>query len=186
MILQSCFLFLSWNHVLGFPSDTLDIYEFGTRQHAFGGLQWDTTHNTWNHPKPYPEPVNETKAAIFQYLTPYSLPSKPFPVSGYSICWNMNVRVFGVGQTVMMRLFHNENTEWSESDSDYWHQLNFAPNRGTLILRASMVTDKDKGNIWSGGLGVGNYSTEDNALLRWTSICMANDFQRCWTRYFIG
>ena len=71
-------------------------------------------------------------------------------------------------------------------NGDYWHQLNFAPNRGTLIMVASMMSDRSKNNIWSGGLGVGNYTTEDNSLLRWTAICIANDFENCRTRYFIG
>ena len=163
-------------------NEDLTIYEFGSRQQAFGGLRWDS----WTDLHPKPDPVNETKASVFQYLTPDPIPSDPFPVKGYSICWNMNVRVFGMSQTILMRVFHNENTEWSVSAGDYWHQLNFAPNRGTLILRASMLSDKAKSNIWSGGLGVGNYTTDDNSLLRWTSICMANDFEKCWTRYFIG
>jgi hypothetical protein len=169
-----------------FPSD-LKIYEFGSKEHAYGGLRWDYT---FNHPKPYPEPVNETMASLFQYLTPDPLPDVPFPKNQYTLCWNMNVRVFGHSQTIIMRLFHNENNEWSSAEGgvngDYWVQLNFAPNRGTLIMTASMLSDKTKNNIWSGGLGVGNYTTEDNALMRWTSICIANDFQNCWTRYYIG
>ena len=174
-------LFLIFN-VNCFPSD-LTVYEFGSREHAFGGLRWD---DSFNHPKPYAEPVNDTIASLFQYITPDPMPSKPFPTNEYSICWNMNVKVFGRHQTILMRLFHDENTEWSEDEGDYWHQLNYAPNRGTLIMRASMLTDKSKKNVWSGGLGVGNYTTEDNAMLRWTSICIANDFQNCLTRYFIG
>ena len=100
---------LTLSGVICFPSD-LTIYEFGTKEHAFGGLRWD---NLFNHPRPYAEPVNETLASLFQYLTPSPIPNKPFSTSQYSICWNMNVRVFGFHQTVMMRLFHNENTEWS-------------------------------------------------------------------------
>ena len=174
------------NAVFCFPSD-LTIYEFGTRDHAYGGLRWDST---WNHPKPYKEPVNKTMATLFQYLKPQPLPIDPFPTSAYTICWNMNVRVFGHHQTIIMRLFHDENTEWSSAtgnvNGDYWHQLNFADNRGTLIMTASMLSDKTKNNIWSGCLGVGNFTREDNALLRWQSLCIANDFENCWTRYFIG
>ena len=169
-----------------FPSD-LTVYEFGSRDHAFGGLRWDST---FNHPKPYPEPVNETMASLFQYLTPVTMPSEPFPINQFTVCWNMNVRVFGHSQTIFMRLFHEENTEWSHSNGgtngDFWVSLNFSPNRGTLIMRASMFTDKTKVGLWSGGLGVGNYTTEDNPLIRWGSLCMANDFQECWTRYYIG
>ena len=148
-----------------FP-DELTIYEFGSKEHA-GGVMWDST---MNHPKPYPKPENETMASLFQYLTPVTLPSKPFPTSQHTVCWNMNVRVFGHkiynDQIRIMRLFHNENTEWSHSktvtNGDYWLQLNQSANRGTLIMTASMISDKarDK-HIWSGGLG--NYTT-DGAL----------------------
>ena len=169
-----------------FPPN-LDIYEFGSRDHSHGGLHWQ---DTTRHPKPYQEPTNETIASLFQYLTPTSLPDQPFPVNQFTICWNMNVRVWSpFHQTTLMRLFHDENVEWSSTGSapnngDYWMQLNFAPNRGTLIMTASMRTDKSKSNIWSGGLG--NYTTDDNPLTRWGSICIANDFQRCSTRYVIG
>ena len=89
-----------------------------------------------------------------------------------------------------MRLFHNQNTEWSnigpdgDIDGDYWVQLNFAPNRGTLIMTGSMLSDKTKNAIWSGGLG--NFTTDDNPQLRWGSFCIANDFKNCRTRYYIG
>ena len=53
-------------------------------------------------------------------------------------------------------------------------------------MTAAMLTDKTKNNIWSGGLGVGNYTTADNPLLRWSSLCIANDFKKCWTKYYIG
>ena len=164
-----------------FPPD-LTIYEFGSKEHSFGGLKWD---DTFNHPTPY-----ESLASLFQYLTPDPMPTTPFPTSGYTICWNMNVRVFNQEQTRLIRFFHNENTEWSapagDGNGDFWHQINFCPARGTLIMKASMMDDKTKTNMWSGGLGVGNFSTTDNALLRWTSICMANDLQKCWSRFFIG
>ena len=166
-----------------FPSD-LTIYEFGSREHAYGGLRWD---NTLNHPKPYAEPVKDTMASLFQYLTPETMPSDPFPMNQYTLCWNINVRVFGWHQTIIMRLFHNEN-EWSSAEGnhngEYWVELNFAPNRGTLIMNANMVSDKSKSNIWSGGMG--NYTTVDNPLMRWSSLCIANDFQKCWTIYYIG
>ena len=176
-----------------FPPD-LTIYEFGSKEHSFGGLKWD---DIFNHPRPYGEPVSDTMASLFQYLTPDPMPSTPFPTNAYTICWNMKVRVFNQEQTRLIRFFHNENTEWSEptgpagtgtgsGNGDFWHQINFCPARGTLIMKASMMDDKTKRNIWSGGLGVGNFSTTDNALLRWTSICMANDLQNCWTRFFIG
>ena len=169
-----------------FPKDT-SIFEFGSKDKAYGGLRWDYDAN---HPKPYPDPVNETLASLFQYLTPETLPSAPFPTSGYSLCWSMNMRLFTIilsqDHQTIMRLFHEENQEWSSEPGDYWHSVMFSPSRGTLIIRASMVSDKSKRNIWSGGLGVGNYSTEDNPLLRWSSICMANDFETCRTRYFIG
>ena len=87
---------------------------------------------------------------------------------------------------MIMRLFHDENVEWSDEKGDFWHQINYSPDRGTLIMSASMVSDKSKKSIMSGGLGVGNYTTDDNPLLRWSAICMANDFQNCRTRYFIG
>ena len=169
-----------------FPNK-LTIYEFGSKEHA-GGVMWDST---MNHPKPYPKPENETMASLLQYLTPVTMPSKPFPTSQYTVCWNMNVRMFGkiVTQIRLVRLFHNLNTEWSHSktvtNGDYWLQLNQSANRGTLIMTASMISDnaRDK-HIWSGGLG--NYTTEDNPLLRWGSFCIANDFQKCWTRYYIG
>ena len=174
--------FAADDRVSCFPSDTT-IYEFGSKEHPFGGLRWD---NTFNHPKPYQEPDNATlfTASLFQYLTPNPMPAAPFPTSTHTLCWNMRVRVYGHHQTIIMRLFHDENKEWSGDKGDYWHQLNFAPNRGALIMTSSMLGDKTK--IWSGGLGVGNYTTEDNSLLRWQSLCIANDFQNCWTRYFIG
>ena len=170
-----------------FPA-SLDVYEFGSRDHAFGGLRWD---NTFNHPRPYKKPEKETMASLFQYLTPNPMPDEPFPMNQFSICWNINVRVFGFDQTIIMRLFHEMNTEWSHSNADvngdYWLQLNYAPDRGALIMAASMYTDKTKFNFYSGGLGVGNYTPADNPLLRWSSVCMANDFgKNCWTRYFIG
>ena len=169
-----------------FPPD-LTIYEFGSKEHSFGGLKWD---DIFNHPTPYHELVSETLASLFQYLTPDPMPTTPFPTSGYTICWNMNVRVFNQEQTRLIRFFHNENTEWSppsgSGNGDFWHQINFCPARGTLIMKASMMDDKTKTNMWSGGLGVGNFSTTDNALLRWTSICMANDLKKCWSRFFIG
>ena len=174
------------SNVNSFPTD-LDVYEFGSREHVFGGLRWD---NTFNHPTPYKEPTKQTMSSLFQYLTPDPLPTQPFPMNQFSICWNFNARVFGWDQSIMMRLFHDKNTEWSHSNvkvnGDYWLQLNFSPDRGTLIMTASMITDKTKNNIWSGGLGVGNYTTADNPLLRWGSFCIANDFEKCWTRYYIG
>lgn len=167
-----------------FPSN-LTVYEFGSKEHSYGGLKWSIDQHY--HPKPYKEPMNETLASLFQYIAPDPMPNKPFPTREYTLCWNMNVRVFGDVQTILMRLFHNENTEWSEpKGGDFWHELNYAPNRGTLIMRATMMNETRKNAIWSGGMGVGNYTTDDNALLRWTSICIANDFQKCWTRYFIG
>ena len=173
-------------NVYSFPRE-LAVYEFGSRNHAFGGLRWD---NTFNHPKPYAEPINDTLAGLFQYLTPDPMPSKQFPMNQHTICWNVNIRVFGFSQTIMFRFFHEQNQEWSHSDGDvngdYWFQLNYSPDRGTLIMTASMISDKTKNNIWSGGLGAGNYTTADNPLLRWSSLCIANDFRRCWTRYFIG
>ena len=168
------------------PSD-LDVFEFGSREHAFGGLRWD---NTFNHPTPYQKPIKETMSTLFQYLRPETMPIQPFPMNQFSICWNLNSRVFGWDQSIIMRLFHEKNTEWRHSNTnvngDYWLQLNFSPDRGTLIMTASMINDKTKNNIWSGGLGVGNYTTADNPLLRWGSFCIANDFKKCWTRYFIG
>ena len=169
-----------------FPRDTT-IYEFGSKDKAYGGFRWDYD---FNHPKPYLEPLNSTRASWFQYLTPQSLPTAPFPSSAYSICWSMNMRLFTIIGTsdhqTIIRFFHEENTEWSSEVGDYWHSLKFSPSRGTLIIRASMISERTKFNIWSGGLGVGNYSTEDNPLLRWSSLCMANDFESCRTRYFIG
>ena len=172
-------------HGAVFPTN-LDIYEFGSRDHSYGGFNWD---DTTRHPKPYDEPTKKTMSSLFQYLTPATMPTQAFPVNQFTVCWNMNVRVWGHHQLRLMRLFHDENVEWSNTGSntingDYWVQINFAPNRGTLIMTASMRTDKTKNNIWSGGLG--NYTKGDNPLLRWGSFCMANDFQSCSTRYFIG
>ena len=136
-------------NVYSFPSD-LTIYEFGTKEHAFGGLRWD---DSFNHPKPYGD--SASVASLFQYLSPHSLPTIPFPTSEYTLCWNMNVRVFGAGQTLLMRLFHDENREWipaaGRMNRDYWHQLTFSPNRGTLIMTANMLSDKTMSTIWSGG-----------------------------------
>ena len=177
-------IFIYINIVYCFPRDTT-VYEFGSKEHPHGGLGWGCCWNN-NHPQPYAEPVNETIASMLQFLTPQPLPSAPFPTSAYTVCWNMNIRVFGRGQQMIMRLFHDENVEWSEDKGDFWHQITYSPDRGTLIMIASMVSDKSKKNIPSGGLGVGNYTTDDNPLLRWSAICMANDFLNCRTRYFIG
>ena len=81
------FLLLSMNcYAFSFPSD-LTIYEFGTKEHALGGLRWD---DPFNHPKPYGD--NTSVASLFQYLSPHPLPTIPFPTSEYTLCWNMNVR----------------------------------------------------------------------------------------------
>ena len=179
-------IFIHTNIVYCFPSNTT-IYELGSREHHYGGLSWEICCGEYDFsPKPLAEPVNETIASMLQFLTPQPLPSAPFPTNAYSICWNMNIRVFGSNQQMIMRLFHDENTEWSDDRGGYWHQINYSPDRGTLIMSASMVSDKSKKSIMSGGLGVGNYTTDDNPLLRWSAICMANDFQHCRTRYFIG
>ena len=60
-------------HAEGFPSD-LSIYEFGTREHANGGIRWDDRRQ---HPSPYKEPVKATKASLFQYLPPDPMPTAP-------------------------------------------------------------------------------------------------------------
>ena len=92
----------------------------------------------------------------------------------------------------------------SQDDLDhFWLRVNHSPDRGTLIL--------NRGNLWSGGLGdyrfqspVHYYQFEltlclflgsfeffksnrhsDNALLRWSAICVAIDFGRCWVTYWI-
>ena len=57
-----------------FPPD-LTIYEFGSKEHSFGGLKWD---DTFNHPTPYEEPVSESLASLFQYLTPDPMPTTQF------------------------------------------------------------------------------------------------------------
>ena len=142
-------IFLKFNDLAcTFPRDTT-IFEFGTKEHSYGGLRWDFD---VNFPKPFSDPVNETLASLFQYITPQELPSVPFPTSGYSMCWNMNIRVFGNHQQVIMRLFHEENKEWS-SDFDYWHALHFSPDRGILIMRVNSVNDSSKKGVYSGGLG---------------------------------
>ena len=184
MLVIAVFLvFFKYNdRVYSFPGDTT-IYEFGTKEHAYGGLIWSWD---FNHPKPYHDPDTSTIASWYQYLTPDPLPLTPFPTNTFTVCWNMNLRVFANVQQIFMRLFHEENNEWSGDTGDYWLQLNYSQDRGTLIMTANMMSDKAKQHIWSGGLGVGNYTTEDNPLLRWGSICIANDFENCWTRYFIG
>ena len=170
--------------VAQFPTQ-LTIYEFGSRLNAFGGLTWHEPYPPYRA-NPYPNSTNGNIAHLFQYLSP-ELPESQFPVKQFTVCLNMNIRSFQKSQDVIMRLFINNNTEWAQEPNDYWFQVNYSGDRGSIILRtAEWRENKTRKHVWSGGLGIENTTSEYNPFMRWGSFCFAMDTKHCTIRYFIG
>ena len=116
-----------------------------------------------------------------------NLPDGPFP-SQFTLCFSMfytALDYWSANQKTLLRIFQVENSD------HFWMRVNHSPPRGTMIM--------NRANLWSGGLGdfrsdmfhpsvsktviITRY--EDNAFLRWSSICHSVDFTRCWVKYYI-